>query len=127
MVEFGALSSAFDFVTFAVLLMVFRAGPDVFRTGWFVESLLTELVVAIVMRTRRPFYCSRPGAVLLASTVVLIVLALATPYLPFVGVIGFVPLPPGLMAALVAITAAYVVATELQKGWFYRQTQAGAN
>ena len=127
MVEFGALSSAFDFVTFAVLLVVFRAGPDVFRTGWFVESLLTELVVAIVMRTRRPFYGSRPGAVLLASTVVLIALALATPYLPFVGVIGFVPLSPVLLATLVAITALYVIATELQKRWFYRRNPVGPN
>jgi Mg2+-importing ATPase len=127
MVEFGAVSSAFDFVTFAALLVVFRAGPDVFRTGWFVESLLTELVVAIVIRTRRPFYASRPGTLLLASTVALIALALATPYLPFVDVVGFVPLPPRLLATLVAITALYVVATELQKRWFYRKNQAAAN
>jgi Mg2+-importing ATPase len=127
MVEFGALSSAFDFVTFAALLVVFRAGPEVFRTGWFVESLLTELVVAIVIRTRRPFYSSRPGALLLASTVALIALALATPYLPLVGVVGFVPLPPRLLATLVVITALYVAATELQKRRFYRNNHAGAN
>jgi Mg2+-importing ATPase len=127
MVEFGALSSAFDFVTFGALLVIFRAGPETFRTGWFVESLLTELVVAIVIRTRRPFYASRPGTLLLASTLVLIALALATPYLPFVGVFGFVPLPPDLLATLAAITVLYVVATELQKRWFYRRNQSAAD
>jgi Mg2+-importing ATPase len=123
MIEFGTLSSAFDFVTFGALLMVFRATPEVFRTGWFVESLLTELVVALVIRTQRPFYRSRPGALLLASTVAVIALALATPYLTFARVFGFVPLPPGLLATLVAITMLYVLATELQKRWFYRRSR----
>ena len=66
MVEFGLLSSVFDFLTFGVLLCVFHASPEVFRTGWFVESLLTELVIALVVRTRRPFFRSRPGTILLA-------------------------------------------------------------
>jgi Mg2+-importing ATPase len=120
MVEFGALSSAFDFVMFGTLLFAFHAAPDAFRTGWFVESLLTELVIALVIRTRRPFFRSRPGTVLLASTGALIPLALAIPYLPFGGALGFVPLPPTLLGAIVAIAALYVAATELQKRWFYR-------
>ena len=62
MVEFGLLSSVFDFLTFGVLLLASsRAAPELFRTGWFVESLLTELVIALVVRTRRPFFRSRPG------------------------------------------------------------------
>jgi hypothetical protein len=61
MVEFGLESALFDLATFGILLFVFRAGSDVFRTGWFVESLLTELGVALVMRTRRRWYRSRPG------------------------------------------------------------------
>ena len=69
MVEFGVVSSVFDFLTFGVLLVVFRAAPELFRTGWFVESLLTELVIALVVRTRRPFFRSRPGTLLLWSTV----------------------------------------------------------
>ncbi len=60
MVEFGAVSSIFDFVTFGVLLKGFRVNPELFRTSWFVESLLTELVIALVVRTKRPFYRSRP-------------------------------------------------------------------
>ena len=59
----------FDVPTFVTLLWIFHAGPDTFRTGWLVESLLTELVVALVVRTRRPFFKSRPGTLLLVSTV----------------------------------------------------------
>jgi P-type Mg2+ transporter len=67
MMEFGILSSVFDVATFLTLLVIFHAGPDTFRTGWFVESLLTELAVALVVRTRRPFFKSRPGRLLLVS------------------------------------------------------------
>jgi Mg2+-importing ATPase len=121
MIEFGVLSSLFDFLTFGALIGIFRATPAIFRTTWFVESLLTELVVALVIRTRRPFYRSRPGTLLLTSTIGVIVLAVAIPYLPFADVFGFVPLPRALVATVVIITAAYVAATELQKRWFYRR------
>ncbi len=119
MVTFGLVSSAFDLLTFAALLFVFRATTATFRTGWFVESLLTELVVAIVMRTQRPFFRSRPGTLLLWSTVALVGLTFTIPYLPFAAFFGFVPLPPRLIAAIVAITALYITATELAKRWFY--------
>jgi Mg2+-importing ATPase len=120
MMEFGLLSSAFDFLTFGALLGIFHATTDTFRTAWFVESLLTELVIALVVRTRRPLFRSRPGTVLLVSTVVLIVLTFAIPYLPAADVLGFVPLPGALFATLVVITGLYVVAAELTKRWFYR-------
>jgi len=120
MLQFGVLSSLFDGLTFAVLLGWFAAAPPEFRTGWFVQSLLTELVIALVVRTRRVFYRSRPGRLLLISTLGLSALALAIPYLPGVSVLGFVPLPFGLLAAVVAITALYVGAVELLKRWFYR-------
>jgi Mg2+-importing ATPase len=122
MVEFGILSSAFDFILFGVLLFVLHVTPALFRTTWFVESLLTELVVALVMRTRRPFFRSRPGTLLLWSTSTLIVIALAVPYLPFMSVFGFIPMPAGLLVTVMTITIAYVGATELQKKWFYRRT-----
>jgi Mg2+-importing ATPase len=110
----------FDILTFGILIAIFHAGPDLFRTGWFVESLLTELVVALIMRTRRPFFRSRPGRVLLLSTMALIPLAVAIPYLPFATVFGFVPMPGAFAGTVVAITLAYVAATEAQKKWFYR-------
>jgi Mg2+-importing ATPase len=120
MVTFGLVSSAFDVLTFGALIAVFRATPPMFRTSWFVESLLTELVIALVMRTRRPFFRSRPGTLLLVSTIVLIAFAFAIPFLPFAGLFGFVPLPGALLAAVAVIAGLYVGATELAKRWFYR-------
>jgi Mg2+-importing ATPase len=120
MIEFGVLSSVFDLLTFAILLVGFKVTDEAFRTGWFVESLLTELVIALVVRTRRPFFASRPGALLLWSTVSLAVITLVWPYLPFVRILGFVPLPLSLVGALAAVVILYVGAAELLKRWFYR-------
>jgi Mg2+-importing ATPase len=115
------MSSIFDLLTFGVLLGVFRATAEVFRTGWFVESLLTELVIALVVRTRRPFYRSRPSNLLLGSTLLLILLTLAIPYLPFVRLLGFVPIPAAITGSLCMITALYVLATEFTKATLFRQ------
>jgi Mg2+-importing ATPase len=79
---------------------------------------------ALVIRTRRPFYDSRPGTLLLASTGVLIAVALATPYVPIARAFGFVPLPATLLGTLIVITLFYVAATEQQKRWFYRRGAA---
>jgi Mg2+-importing ATPase len=107
-------------LTFAILLWDVHASPEVFRTGWFVESLLTELVVALVVRTRRVFYKSRPGALLLWSSVVMIAITPVIPFLPGAGYLGFVPLSSTLLMALTLVTVLYVAATELAKRWFYR-------
>jgi Mg2+-importing ATPase len=122
MIVFGLVSAVFDFLTFGLLQVIFQATPEMFRTGWFVESLLTELIIALVVRTRRPFFRSRPGTVLLVSTVGLIAVALAIPFLPFAGVFGFVPLPGMLVAAICGITALYVGATELTKRQLFART-----
>lgn len=121
MVEFGVLSSLFDMLTFGLLLWRVHASIAAFRTGWFVESLLSELAVALVVRTQRPFFRSRPGTLLLTLTSVLAAVAVAIPYLPFAGVLGFTPLPLTVLASMVGITVAYVGAAELGKLWFYRK------
>jgi Mg2+-importing ATPase len=115
MVQFGLLSSVFDLLTFVLLLFVFRASTDQFRTAWFIESLLTELVIALVVRTRRRFYRSRPAGVLLVSTLILIAVTLAVPFLPFIDILGFVAIPPALLITLCAITLMYMAAAELAK------------
>ncbi len=120
MLAFGALSSAFDLATFAVLLHVFTASVPLFRTGWFVESLLTELAVALIMRTQRPSWRSRPGRLLVVTTLAVAATAVVLPYVPHADVFGFVPLPPALLAAVVSITAAYALASEVAKRRFYR-------
>jgi len=119
MVLFGLVSSLFDFLTFGVLLWLFQAAPEEFRTGWFIESLMTELVIALVVRTRRPFWRSRPGNLLMISTAIVIPLALALPYLPFASIFGFVPLPAPLLLAMIGLTLAYVGAAEIAKKFFY--------
>jgi Mg2+-importing ATPase len=124
MVIFGLVSSVFDYLTFGTLLFLIRATPEQFRTGWFVESLMTELVVALVVRTRRPFFQSRPGRLLWMSTLAVALITLVIPYLPFSALLGFVPLPPFIMAILLLITALYVVATEVTKKFFYARVAA---
>ena len=121
MLVFGLISSLFDYLTFGVLLLVMKVGVDEFRTGWFVESLLTELMILLVVRTRRPLTQSRPGKYLWLCTVLVVALTLALPYLPGVGrLFNFVPLPASVMLILVGITLLYVVVSEVAKIYFYR-------
>jgi Mg2+-importing ATPase len=126
MLEFGLLSSVFDFLTFGALLAL-HAQPELFRSGWFVESLLTEIVVALLIRTRRPFHESRPGKFLLVSTVVVAAVGIAVPFLPGAERLGFVPLPLGTLSALLAITLGYATAVELHKVGFYRRVAGVQN
>jgi Mg2+-importing ATPase len=120
MVEFGLLSSLFDFLTFGLLWWLTTRSAELFRTGWFIESLLSELVVALIVRTRRPCYRSRPGTALLWSTLAVAVLTLALPYLPGAAWLGLVPLPATLLLAICTIALLYAVAAELTKSHFYR-------
>jgi Mg2+-importing ATPase len=123
MVLFGLVSSIFDFLTFGTLLFLFHASPEEFRTGWFIESLLTELVIALVVRTRHIFFRSRPGTLLLVSTLIFIAITLVLPYLPFISVFGFVPLPAPLMLTMLGLTAFYVLVTEITKKYFYSRLE----
>jgi P-type Mg2+ transporter len=122
MILFGLVSSLFDFLTFGALLYVVHATAEQFRTGWFIESLLTELLVVFIIRTAQPFYRSRPGRLLLHSSGLVVAIALLIPYLPFAEFFEFTPLPLPVMAMLLAITALYVIATEITKRFFYRHT-----
>jgi Mg2+-importing ATPase len=123
MVLFGLVSSIFDFLTFGILLFLFRASPEEFRTGWFIESLLTELVIALVVRTRHLFFRSRPGRLLLISTVIVIALTIVLPYLPFSSTFGFIPLPLPLMLTVLGLTLLYVAAAEVAKKYFYSRLE----
>jgi Mg2+-importing ATPase len=121
MITFGAVSSVFDYLTFGVLLWVIKASPDQFRTGWFLESVLTELLIMLVIRTRKPFYLSRPSRYLFIGTASVALVTLILPFSPLRGVLGFTPLPATLLVAITAITVLYIVATELTKRFFYRR------
>lgn len=121
MIVFGLVSSIFDFLTFGVLIFMIRAAEPEFQTAWFIESLLTELAIALVVRTRRPFYRSKPGRWLVISTAAITILALFIPYQPFAKIFGFVPLPPELLILVCVITLLYVAATEIVKNAFYKR------
>jgi Mg2+-importing ATPase len=115
------VSSFFDFLTFGALIDLLKATPEQFRTGWFLESVMTELLIVPVIRTRRPFYHSRPGKPLLAATVIVFAATLALPYLPVNDWLGFTPLPASYILVFVCITAGYLIASELTKKIFYRR------
>jgi Mg2+-importing ATPase len=127
MVLFGLVSSIFDFLTFGTLLFLFRASPEEFRTGWFIESLLTELVIALVVRTRHVFFRSRPSTFLLVSTLVVAGITLTLPYLPVSSLFGFIPLPASLMLTMLGLTALYVLVTEAAKKFFYSRMEHAAS
>jgi Mg2+-importing ATPase len=121
MIVFGLVSSAFDLLTFAALLLVFRAGEATFQTTWFVVSLLTELGVVLVLRTRGPAWRSRPSSLLLWTTLAATVFALAVPFFgPASRLFGFVSLSTVEMGTAVGIVVAYLAATEATKRWFFR-------
>jgi len=121
MAVFGLVSSAFDLLAFAVLLLAFGAAEAEFRTAWFLVSLLTELAVVLVLRTRGPALRGRPGALLLWTTLAAAVAAVAIPFMDgFAAAFGFVPLPATLVVASLAIVSGYVVATEMAKLALFR-------
>jgi Mg2+-importing ATPase len=120
MLVFGAISSTFDLLTFAVLRLGFAADATLFRSGWFLESVATELAVLFVLRTRRPFFRSRPSRLLMASSVAVAGLTLVILYGPLGAPIGLEGPQPAVVAALLAVTALYVATTEVAKWRFYR-------
>ncbi len=124
MLVFGSVSTAFDFVTFAVLLGVFTAGPELFRTAWFTESLLTEILIIFVLRTRRPIWRSRPGALLAVAAGLVGLAALGLSYIEPAAALGFTPLPWPVLAAVLAISATYAAASEAAKAVLGRWDRA---
>ena len=122
MFVFGPLSSIFDFVTFALLLWVFHADDKLFHTGWFVESLSTQVLVIFIIRTAYPLR-DPPHPALVISTLLTFATAVALPYSPLAPWLGFVPVPAALMGALALVTVAYLVLVYVVKRWFFKHYQ----
>ena len=122
MLTFGPISSLFDFLTFGLMLGVLHAGPEEFRTGWFVESLATQTLIIVAIRTRRiPFVRSRPSAALLAATAGVIAVGIALTLAPVGRTLGFRPLPWQFFGALALFVAAYLLLVEITKAMFYAE------
>ena len=122
MALFGSISSVYDFLTFAVMLRVFDAGPSLFQSGWFVESLTTQTLVIFVIRTRRvPFFRSRPSRPLLAATLTCAAIGIAIPYIgPIARPLGFQALPLSFLAVLAAMTITYLALAQVGVALFFR-------
>jgi len=122
MMTFGLLSSLFDFLTFAVLLFILNASPEEFRTGWFVESVISASLVVLVIRTRGPFLKSRPGKSLFIATLLIAGVALILPFIPIGGTLfEFTPLPVSFLAIMILIVAIYIASAEAAKKVFYKR------
>jgi len=124
MMTFGPVSSIFDFLTFGVLLFVLHAQPNSFRTGWFLESVISASVIVLVIRTRRPFYQSRPGKYLLTATLLIAGVTLIFPFSPLGFLLKFRPLPAPFFIALGAIVVLYIAAAEMAKRLFYKKMKS---
>lgn len=121
MLVFGPLSSVFDLVTFAVLLLVLKADQNLFHTGWFVESVISACLVVFVLRTRLPLLRSRPSRWMLAITLGVILITLVLPYTPLAVAFEFTPLSGIFLLVITGIVIAYMVTTEFVKRWFFKR------
>ena len=118
MIVFGPISSVFDYLTFGLLLAGLGSSEAAFHTGWFIESLATQVLVIFVIRTGRvPFWRSRPSRWLVAAAVAAVAVAVALPLSPLGGVLGFTALPPLFWLALPVLVGSYLVLVEAAK-WF---------
>jgi P-type Mg2+ transporter len=136
MVTIGPVSSLFDFATFFTMIFIFgipfglsAAGVPLatqsqqgqFQTAWFIESLCSQTLVVLIIRTRKvPFYKSKPSKYLIAMLLAVISFAIIVPYTPVGSFFGFVPPPPAFYLALAGILGAYAILAEAVKKWFYK-------
>ncbi|MGE3954656.1 MAG: magnesium-translocating P-type ATPase [Parachlamydiales bacterium] len=117
----GPVSSLFDFATFALLIFLFGAHAPLFHTGWFIESLVTQVLVIFFIRTAESPWRPRPHPLLFFTAFGVLALAIALPYTPVGIYFGFVPLPPLFYGALAAIAATYFTCIEWIKRLYYRR------
>jgi P-type Mg2+ transporter len=122
MISFGPISSIFDFLTFFVMLVIFKASAPLFQTAWFVESLFTQTLVIFAIRTRKiPFYRSKPSRLLVINIFIILALALILPFTVLGSFFSFVALPVKFLLILVVFIIVYLVLVEIVKKWFYRR------
>lgn len=115
MLFIGPISSLYDFLTFYVLLALFHASETLFHTGWFVESLATQTLVLLVIRTSGNPFRSRPSWPLLASVLSIVLVGILLPYMPVAPLLGFTALPAAYFGFLVIATVTYLALVEFVK------------
>jgi Mg2+-importing ATPase len=123
MLVFGLLSSVFDYLTFGVLLLILHASVQEFRTGWFMESVISASMIVLVIRTRGPFLKSKPSRALLAATLLVALVTILFPYTPMGTLFGFAPIPFPYLLTLLLIVVLYIISAEVAKRFFYRRAK----
>jgi len=121
MIIFGLVSSIFDYMTFGVLIWILHATQEQFQTGWFMESVISASLIVLVIRSRRPFFKSRPGKYLLAATILIVLVTLILPLTPIGEIFGFVFLPMSFLLMMGIIVVLYILMAELVKKLFYQR------
>jgi P-type Mg2+ transporter len=124
MLVFGLLSSVFDYLTFAVLLLLLHADPAQFRTGWFMESVISASMIVLSIRTHKSIIHSKPSRSLFSATIAIVVVTLLLPYTPLAGLLGFQALPIEFILVLGAIIGLYILCAENVKRVFYQHVQS---
>jgi P-type Mg2+ transporter len=123
MITFGIVSSVFDFLTFGLLLPVLHATQVQFRTGWFMESVISASIIVLVIRSRKPFFRSQPGKYLLIATLSIFTMTLILPFTPLAGIFGFGPLPIHFLLLIGLIVLCYIFTAEIVKKLFYKRVK----
>jgi P-type Mg2+ transporter len=123
MITFGLVSSVFDYLTFGALLIILNATQDQFRTGWFLESVISASLIVLVIRSRKPFFKSRPGKYLIMATLLIVVVTLILPFTPIGGIFGFGQLPILFLLLIGIIILAYIITAEMVKAVFYKKVK----
>ncbi len=121
MLMFGLTGTCFDLLTFAVLLHLFQATHEEFRTGWFMVSIFTGLLIMLAVRTRRPFFRSQPGIWLIVAALGVATVTICLPFMELGKVFELVRPTPSMLAMVTTISLFYAVAMELGKRIFYRR------
>lgn len=123
MITFGLVSSLFDYMTFGLLLVILRANEGQFRTGWFLESVISASIIVLVIRSRKPFFRSRPGKYLLIATLTIAVVTLLFPITPLGTVFGFSSLTFSTYLLLLLVVVLYILTAEVTKRIFYKKVK----
>lgn len=123
MITFGIVSSVFDYLTFGALLLILHASQVQFRTAWFLESVISASIIVLVIRSRKPFFKSRPSNYLQISTFSIVFLTLLLPYTPLAGIFGFSPLPLPFLFFIGLIIFVYIFTAEMVKKAFYSRVK----
>jgi len=122
MIFFGLISTFFDLILIGTMILILKAGPELFRTSWFLESSLSAIMVTFANRTKEPFYKSRPSSLLLWTSVLVAIGATALTYSEFgAEYFKFVNMPIDVLAVIAGILVSYFATAELAKHFFYKR------